>query len=463
MSKKVLIKCGWLVSMDPTIGDLSDAEILVQDDKILEVGANLGADSDEVVDASDLIVLPGLINAHLHTWQTGLKLVGSEWVSPDYHKNMHANMATKFTAEDTYVGNLFGALNQIDNGTTTIMDWCHNLRDLEMAERAVDGLEEAGIRAVFGHGTAKPPTTDGDIPFTHIPHPRDRVEYLRKNRLTSDDRLVTLALAILGPEFGSFEVAVNDMKLARELDLLSSAHVWNGYNRNLPEEEQIKDAYMQLGNMGLLGPDHNIVHGNYMADEQIRYIIDQGCTITSTVMCEMHGHGAYPLHGIVREMGHTPSIGTDTTVLVAEDMFGEMRGSLFALRFQISHEARTKGDYPLKQIPVGSREALEWATIGGAKALRLDDKIGSLTPGKKADIVMLRASDQNLYPVHDPVYAIVELANGYNVQNVMIDGQFKKRDGQLLYPKGNQDALRQKVTASANRLMDEAGYRPKAA
>lgn len=463
MAKKLLIKCGWLVSMDPTIGDLSDAEILIQNDQIVAVGTNLGADADEVIDASDLIVMPGLVNAHLHTWQTGLKLVGSEWVSPDYHKNMHANMATKFTAEDTYVGNLFGALNQIDNGTTTIMDWCHNLRDLEMAERAVDGLAEAEIRAVFGHGTAKPPTAEGEIPFTHVPHPRDRIEYLRTERLSSDDGLITLAMAILGPEFGSFDVAVADMKMARELDLLSSAHVWNGYNRNLPKDEQIEDAYLQLGKLGLLGPDHNIVHGNYMPDEHIRFVIDQGCTITSTVMCEMHGHGAYSLHGIVREKGQVPSIGTDTTVLVSEDMFGEMRGSLFALRFQISHEARAKGTYPLKQIPVASREALEWATLGGAKALRLEDKIGSLTPGKKADIVMLRANDPNLYPVHDPVYAIVELANGHNVENVMINGQFKKRNGELLYPKTKQTALRQKVAASANRLMDEAGYRPKAA
>ena len=463
MTKKLLIKCGWLISMDPAIGDLADAEILIQNDKILEVGTNLGADADEVLDAGDLIVMPGLINAHLHTWQTALKLVGSEWVSPDYHKNMHANMATKFTAEDTYVGNLFGALNQIDNGTTTIFDWCHNLRDLEMAERAVDGLEEAEIRAVFGHGTAKPPVTEGEIPFTHVPHPRDRVEYLRNNRLSDDDGLVTLAMAILGPEFGSFEVAIDDMTLARELDLLSSAHVWNGYNRNLPQVEQIKDAYLQLGKRGLLGPDHNIVHGNYMVDDQVRYVIDQGCTVTSTVMCEMHGHGAHSLHGTVRAMGQVPSIGTDTTVLVSEDMFGEMRGALFALRFQISHEARTKGDYPLNKIPVASREALEWATVGGAKALGLDNKIGSLTPGKKADIVMLRANDQNLYPVHDPVYAVVELAHGHNVEHVMIDGQFKKRNGQLLYPKAKQGALRQKVAASANRLMDEAGYRPKAA
>src|SRR5690606_13576746 len=116
---------------------------------------------------------------------------------------------------DVYLGNLYGALNQIDCGVTTIFDWCHALRDLEMAERAVDGLQESGIRALFGHATAKPPSRPGERPYTHTPHPRERLEHLRKHRLTSDDALVTLAMAILGPEYGVYEVADQDFRLAR--------------------------------------------------------------------------------------------------------------------------------------------------------------------------------------------------------------------------------------------------------
>ena len=122
MVKRLLIDCGWIVSVDPAIGDLKDAKILIVEDKIVEIGVNIEVEADESIDASDLIVMPGLINAHLHTWQTGTKSIGSEWISPDYHKNMHSNMATRFTAEDTYLGNLFGALNQIDNGTTMMLD-----------------------------------------------------------------------------------------------------------------------------------------------------------------------------------------------------------------------------------------------------------------------------------------------------------------------------------------------------
>jgi 5-methylthioadenosine/S-adenosylhomocysteine deaminase len=170
-----------------------------------------------------------------------------------------------------------------------------------------------------------------------------------------------------------------------------------------------------------------------------------------------------PLISMVREMGALPSIGTDTTTLVAEDMFGELRGTLLALRFQISHAARNAGNYPLEKMPVNSREALEWATIGGAKALRLDNLIGSITPGKKADIVMLRANDINLYPVLNPVYAITEIATGANVEHVMINGQFRKRGGKRLYPKVKYDKLRTDIMTSAERLMDAAKYRPRAA
>ena len=180
-------------------------------------------------------------------------------------------------------------------------------------------------------------------------------------------------------------------------------------------------------------------------------------------MCELHVHGAYPLINSVRDLGGTPSIATDTTTLVAEDMFGEIRGALFASRFQISLQARQVGNYPLKNMPINSREALEWATIGGAKAIRLDDKIGSLTPGKKADIVMLRAGDTNLYPVHDPVFAIVDLATGANVEHVLIDGIFRKRDGKSLYPQNKYQKLRDDILESARRLMDESDYHPSAA
>jgi 5-methylthioadenosine/S-adenosylhomocysteine deaminase len=154
MTKRVLIRCGWLVTLDPAIGDLKDGELLFAGSKIEAVGRKLEASADEIVDARDKIVMPGLVNTHMHTWETALRGIAAEWLTPDYHRHIHMNLATRYGPEDNYVANLIGALAQIDSGTTTLVDWCHNLTSMEMAERSIDGLVDSGIRAVFAHGQA---------------------------------------------------------------------------------------------------------------------------------------------------------------------------------------------------------------------------------------------------------------------------------------------------------------------
>jgi cytosine/adenosine deaminase-related metal-dependent hydrolase len=147
--KRTKVKCGWLVTMDSEIGDLTGAELLIEDDRIAAVGTDLRADADETIDASEMIVMPGLVNAHIHSWQPQLRAIGSEWMSPQYMKNIHTMLALHYQAEDNFIGNLMSDLAQIDGGTTTVLDWSHNIRDLEMAERSIDGHEESGIRCVL--------------------------------------------------------------------------------------------------------------------------------------------------------------------------------------------------------------------------------------------------------------------------------------------------------------------------
>src|SRR5687768_13406602 len=127
---RTLIKTGWLVSMDATVGDKKDIDILVDGDRITEIGRNLDGAAETVIDAREMIAMPGLINAHLHVWQSGLRGIGSEWLGPDYHRILHGNLATRYGPEDNYIANLIGGLNQLDGGVTTVLDWCHNLTSL---------------------------------------------------------------------------------------------------------------------------------------------------------------------------------------------------------------------------------------------------------------------------------------------------------------------------------------------
>lgn len=449
--KKTLVKAGWLVSMDKDTGTLESGEMLVIGNEIAAVGKNLGADADEVIDAPEMILMPGLVNAHMHTWQAGLRGVGASWPAGMYFKHVHGNMAMRYQPDDVYLGNLVGALNQIDNGVTSLFDWCHILRDLDMAERAVDGLEESGIRALFGHGTAKPPARPGEKHHTEIPHPRERLEALRKGRFSSDDGLLTLGMCMLGPEMSIPEVSLADYRLAKELDIVSSCH------SSFPSEERVQvNGWPALAEAGLLGPRHNICHGNALSDEDLFFILEQGVTVTPTVMLELQAKSAPPLTVRIRDRGSMPSLGIDTEPLCSGDMFNELRVTWMHYRNYVTIE-RAEGRNQTTGLAISAEEVLSWATIGGARAMGIEDRTGSLSVGKRADFILLDASDLDLFPVYDPIDTIVGYASGKNVDTVFIDGVARKRDGKLLYA---ADLLKQKKTelaASTQRIIAESG------
>jgi cytosine/adenosine deaminase-related metal-dependent hydrolase len=204
-------------------------------------------------------------------------------VGREYIGNMHGNLTHRFLADDNRIANTLGALAQIDGGTTTIFDWCHNLRSADMADGAIDGLEASGIRAVFGHGTAKPVNQPAhERPYYEIPQPAEQVRRLREGRLSSDTALVTMALAILGTDWGSYDAAVADIRLARELGIINSTHAFGRDG-----QRKVPDGYWRLNQAGLLGPDHNLVHGNCFGDDELKMIIDAGCSVSATAIAEM--------------------------------------------------------------------------------------------------------------------------------------------------------------------------------
>lgn len=453
--RRTLLKCGWIVSMDPAVGDFKDAEILVQGDRIVAVGHQLAAEVDEVIDASTMIAMPGLVNAHLHTWQTGLRAIGCEWAHGEYFKYLHGGMATQYGPEDNYLGNLIGALNQIDGGCTTLNDYCHNITSTEQAERSIDALEETGIRAVFTLGAGKlPPEGEAREPFERRINPRERVTHIRA-RLADDTGLVTMALAVAGPHWAEMEPTRINLRLAREMGLRSSSHA-----TKRPELAIDPRGYYPLLDEGLIGADHSVVHGNYLSDDELKRLFDAGVTFCATVQTELRGYAGDPLVGRVRALGGTPSLGVDVEPRVSGEMFREMHIALLYALSVCQRENAREAKPPFSTVPIRSREALAWATIGGAEALGLQDRIGTLTPGKKADIVLLAGDDLNLFPVHDPVLSIVEQANAGNVDTVLIDGVVRKRNKTLVFPPDVRRRRMEQLAASVARIMEEAAYVP---
>ena len=454
---QTLIKNATIVTMEPGLGDL-EGDILIDGGRIAEIRKGINAPDAVLVDGTGRIVMPGFVNAHIHTWEYQLRGIGSNWVGfRDYHNNMHKNLATRYRARDVYIGNLLGALNQIRNGTTTIMDWCHILRDAEMADAALDALEESGIRAVFGRGTVKPPERAGEVPYYKKPFPREEVRRLRTGRLASDDRLVTMAMAILGPDWGEYDVAAHDIRLAREYGLINSAHTYGRKGKRV-----VEDGYPRLAREGLLGPDHNIAHGNCFAEDELKIVMDAGCTITATCLTEALNYEQPAMLGRMLKFGGAPSLGTDCDPYFNSSMLWVTRHAFQEQRAMDNRSLREAGKWPASdQHATHTRDALEWATLGGAKALRLEKKVGSLTPGKQADIAVIDARGMNIFPAlpgGDPAHAVVMYAETSDIEHVMIAGNFVKRDGKLTFPAERLAKLSAELLDSRQRMMKEGNY-----
>lgn len=462
---RTLIKGGFVLSMDERIGRLPQGDVLVEEDRILAVGPALEAPEAAVIEAAGCLVLPGLVNAHLHTWQTALRAIGGDWTSADYFRIMHGILGPRYKPEDLRVGTLVGALAQLDAGTTTLFDWCHGNATPEHTDAALDGLMASGIRAVFGHGTVKPAPKPGEPHFSEVPHPAAEIRRLRTTRLASDTARVTLAACILGPDYSTLDVCRADFTLAREYGLLSSAHVWGNTNRLVPE------GYRRLAEDGLLGPDHNLVHGTYLDDDELRIIVESGVSVTSTAAAEVKGNAREPLSCRVAALGGAPSIAPDTELLNGGGMLDCMRTALQVHRlFNNQHmvarrqaqpapagapqEIATSGS-PITAVSLMHEEVLRWATINNARALRLDHRIGSLTPGKQADLIIVRRDSLGMVGAREPVQALVHFAQAADIQTVMVGGRILKQDGRLLYPA--LAAEKNRLLASGDRLLAGTG------
>jgi cytosine/adenosine deaminase-related metal-dependent hydrolase len=452
--RRVLIKGAAIVTMDDALGDLPTGDLLVEGGCIAAVQPTIDAGDAEIVDGQGRILIPGLINAHMHTWQTALRGYAANWTLPEYFGKMHAGLATLFRPDDIHIATLVGALNQINCGTTTLVDWCHNNPTPAHTDAAVAGLSESGIRAAFFHGSPKPDPKPGQPHFSEVPHPRHEVRRLLDGPFVNGDGLMTLGLAILGPHYSTLEVARHDFALAREFGLIASMHQGGGPART-------PNGWRLLVEEGSVGANVNIVHGNNLTDDELRRFVDLGVTFSVTPENEMiQGHG-FPITGRLLRLGTAPSLGVDIESVISGDMFSVARAALTAQRALDNAASRNeRNEIPATStIPV--REGLRWATVEGARMLGLGHRIGSLTPGKAADLVMLNATDLNLWPVHDPVSTVVTQAGLSNVEAVMIAGVWKKKNGQLLLADraGKMAAL----AASGRRIIDDMNKIGKAA
>lgn len=410
---RTILRGATVITMAPGRPDTERLDILVEGGQIAAMGTDLSPDADEKIDFSDRILIPGLVNAHLHSWQAALRCVGADWTLEEYLVRAHAGLAAHYTPEDMRIAALACALNQIDCGTTTLGDWSHNARTPEHADATIDGLAESGIRAVFLHGMSHR--------LREAAHPAPEIDRLMAGPIAQHD-LLTLGMAIPGPQLSSERIALADFRTAKDRDLVVSMHQSGGSPG--AAWEAVRDA-------GLIGPRTNIVHGNDISDDWIQTFVDAGASFTMTPENELgQGHGL-PITGRLLRRGAAPSLGTDIDTSVSGELLIAARIALAQQRGldHAEHRARTGLFSPTPTITC--RQALAWATTEGARALGLADRVGRLEPGMQADIVAIDTRRLNLWPAHDAAAAALQ-AGIANIEAVMIAGRWRKRDHALL-------------------------------
>ena len=438
--RKLLIKGGHVLSMDPGVGDFAGGDVLVSGKRIEAVGPNLEAGDAAVVDASGMIVIPGFVDTHHHQFETALRgfLADCNLINDgqphslyNYYEHMLQKFSMVYRPHDVYINELFGSLSQIDAGVTTVMDVSQIHHSPEHSDAAVQALRDAGRRAVFGY-------FEGWGERSKYP---DDARRLKQEHFSSDDQLLTM---VMGGEIyiPGYEKA---WAIGRELGIPIGLHVVGTFG--------MRPVFDELAKSGQFGPDNIFIHMTGMSDEAWKAAADAGAHVSLSVPIEMTmRHGLPPIQKAL-DLGMQPSLSTDVECTMTADPFTQMRSAMTLQRAFINEEAL--GGRTDCAAMVTSRDVLRFATLEGAKGLKLDRRTGSLTPGKEADIVLLDASAINVAPLNHATGAVVTLMERSNVDTVIVAGSIRKWRGALVgfdIPK-----LRAELEASRDHLFEASG------
>lgn len=427
--RRILIQGATVLSQDPVIGELDAGDILIDGELIAAVGAGLQAPDALRIDAAGMLALPGLVDAHRHGWQGGLRMLMPDASSlDDYLNAVHFSLAPHFRPEDIYAGCYLSAVGCLDAGITTIIDAFDNARSVAHTDAALDAYQAAGIRVLFMPGRP--------LAGAWQQHwPRD-LERLKAQRFASEQQLLTLGMYAQPDE--------ENWTLARRLGLPI-----------LSELLGVMAPMMQRWRETCpLGPDNILNHCTSIPGEGWRMLADAGARVTAAPRADAQYavEGGVSAYQAALEHGFKPGLGTGMEIAYGGNMFSEMRVTFFMQR-AMAQAARHRGE-PHAPAPVDVRQILRSATLDGARCAGLAQRSGSLTPGKQADLILLSTGGLNMLGAHSAPGAVLHAAECGNVDTVIVAGAIRKRGGKL---RGvDQPKLRREAGLSLAHLLNAA-------
>jgi cytosine/adenosine deaminase-related metal-dependent hydrolase len=478
MSHHLLIRNATVISVDEQIGTKENCDILIYDGVIQDIGQGLeSASVEQIIDATNCIVSPGFVDTHHHLWQQLLRGLSTDWSLGNYIENIRNIYGSLFTPDDVYAANHFAALDLINNGITTVIDHCHILNSPEHTDAAIKALKDARIRGTWCYGLYQNPSRDDLDGSNHeraTPSGFDREARMEDAKRAKDQHFPENDPEKQLLTFGAAPTEAEGMEpsdLLQEIDFFRSIgariitmHVAMGnYDLN-------NQVVQHLGDRDYLGKDLLFSHGSSFTDTELDLIHKSGSGISSTPETELQMGMGHPVAFRAAAAVCNVGFGIDITSNQNNDMLALMRLMLQVERSKRHSEALGK-EIPI-DIKPKSEEALYMATLGGAKTIGLEHLIGSITPGKRADIIITRCDDMNVVPVIHPIGTLIYNANNGNIETVLVNGLVVKQKGQVLnvdWPKFRED-IRQRtarilevagkydlVTASSNLSWSERG------
>jgi cytosine/adenosine deaminase-related metal-dependent hydrolase len=464
--RRYLIRGGHVMSMDPQVGDLPQGDVLVEGKKIVAIGPNLKPPSGAgIIDAAGRVVMPGFIDTHHHQFETALRSFlangilindgsGSPSADPTYFEYILQRFAPVYTPEDVYVSELYGGLAQLDGGVTTVHDISQIHHSPEHSDAAIQALLDAERRAALGYFESA-----GGVSGNQYPQDAFRI---KQRWFASSDQLVHMIMG--GEVYLGEPTYTKAWHIGRQLGLQIAAHILSPFGIR-PILDDLAQGTGGVNNDIGLGPDNLLIHMTGMSDLGWQGVKDAGAQVSIAFPIEMNmRHGIPPILKM-QELGLEPSLSSDVEVTMTADFFTQMRSAMTMQRMVVNQMILEQGDFVFpNQWPTPApgtpplltvRDVLRYATINGARHLRLDGKTGSLTPGKEADIILLDTTLPNVAPLNNVPGAVVSLMDRSNVETVIVAGKVRKWKGTVLGTDMNR--LRRQLEASRDRIFAAAG------
>ncbi|WP_158904670.1 amidohydrolase family protein [Burkholderia sp. L27(2015)] len=432
-ARTILFKGGTIVTMDANVPNLATGDVLVEGDRIVAVGPDLKADDAEVIDAAGSIVMPGLIDAHHHAWLGVMRRM-----MPDvddlfaYIDVVAETLGAHYRPADMYLSTRLTAVASLDAGITTLIDACHSSRSPEHTDAALEALDSAGIRALHMVGAAM----DKKASAAHLPQDLERLA------LNWNGEAARVRVGLFG------QLNLDWWKVARRLDMQILTEFIGDLAKLTPE----------FAEPGVLGTHNIFNHCARVPEETWKLFADAGVNVTVNPRSDALFGFDDESFAYQRAIDHglTPALGIDLDTAFGSDLFGEMH-ALFGQQRSAMRYRRFRGEADAP-APISVEAVLQAATINGARAAGLERSIGSLTPGKQADIIMVRTNGVAVFPVNNAIGTIVQAVERSDVDTVMVAGQLRKRAGKLIDV--DLAKLSAEATASRDYLLDASGYRP---